>query len=91
MYIHTGILEFTKAQRVNRHKPKPITRIPIDEQHALERIEGVWYATVFIPNIYYHPYDSFCKDREPYTIMKKEQLSRKELRIHGLRNEAEVS
>lgn len=89
VHPHTGILEFTEAEYVDHHKLKPITRIPIDEQHALERIEGIWYSTVFIPNIYYRPYNSYY-DVTPYTTIKKEQLSRKELRFHGLRNEAEV-
>lgn len=94
VHPHTGILEYTEQDCRNYKELKPITRIPVDATHDLERVKGIWYYTTFRENIYYYPsYPSYPvnEDNIPYITIHKAQLSRKELRLHGLRNEAEVT
>jgi hypothetical protein len=84
-YVHpeTGLLSY--AEPIKRHYPvPPCTHIKIDDLHFYDKIDGIWYYSVYEVNPYYVHWSRF-EDRK-ILIVSKRQLGKKELRKLGLVN-----
>jgi hypothetical protein len=103
LYVHprTGLLCY-KPEHPWRHRRRakpPVTEIVIDKRHKIERIHGLWYFCTYLPKDTYvgprklyvgTPHERIVTPGHwttSYTLHQKKQLSRKELRTHGLINE----
>ena len=86
-YVHpwTGILSFQKRVISPKKEEEEKTRIVVDDRRALEKMEGIWYYTEYVPVESYTGYYSVRPSKD-YNVTKKRQLSRKELEANKLVN-----
>jgi hypothetical protein len=87
-------------RRRRHHQARPVTEIRLDADRRLEQIAGIWYESHYrtaqrvVPAIVVHRGTHHERVMRPaqtetYLVLeRKRQLSRGELRQHGLRNEA---
>lgn len=94
-----GYYEVARKRRAREKAAQPVTAIKIDDTRRLEVIEGIWYACEYgkaqrhVPKVVLfkgtqHEREVRAAHFEEYDVLRsKRQLSRVELREHGLRNE----
>ena len=83
----TDRLPEARKQRETRKRRKPaVERIELSALRELRRIAGIWYdvSLEFLPEYLITP-----NHRERRYIVAKRQLSKKELRRHGLENQSD--
>lgn len=92
--------EQARATYRARKAAQPVTAIKVNDTHRLEQIAGIWYACEYgkaqryVPPVVLHKgtqHERVLREGhfEEYDVLRvKRQLSRVDLREHGLRNEA---
>lgn len=95
-----GYYEQARAASRARKAAQPVTEIKVNDTHRLEQIAGIWYACEYgkaqryVPEVRLHrgtQHERVLREAhfEEYDVLRtKRQLSRADLREHGLRNEA---
>jgi hypothetical protein len=102
----TGLLRYAPRRRYTGRPPAPVVVVKLDNLNELRRIDGIWYdceyrtVTEHVPASWrsfvyreretHHRYYIEGKDKTAEVLVVKRQLSRAELKRHGLKNAVAV-